>query len=59
LPQAEQFLYVGISLGIRSAGEDGEFDNADYLPGEFDPADLANDIVWLDGSFVRSPKGGP
>jgi hypothetical protein len=49
----------GYSLGVRSPGQDGKFSTADYLHGEYDPADLSNDIVWLDGFFVRRPKSMP
>lgn len=41
---------------IRSPGKDGRFDTDHYVVGQFDPVDYAQDIVWADGEFVRSPE---
>jgi len=43
-------------LAIRSAGGDGEFATGPYAVGGFDADDLDQDIVWVDGYFVRWPE---
>ncbi|MCP4901063.1 MAG: hypothetical protein GY906_29185 [bacterium] len=45
------------SIVVRSAGADGSFSGAAYSFGSFDRNDTSQDIVWLDGFFVRSPNG--
>ena len=42
-------------IGVRSPGSDGRFDHDAYEVGGFDPSQTANDIVWMDGYFVRWP----
>ena len=43
-------------IGVRSAGSDGRFATAAYAAGAFAPEDTAQDIVWMDGYFVRWPQ---
>lgn len=43
-------------MAIRSAGGDGKFSGAQYKPGHFPPAEAGNDLVWLDGFFIRWPE---
>jgi prepilin-type N-terminal cleavage/methylation domain-containing protein len=41
---------------IRSTGRDGVFEADDYTAGAFDPTDYDQDLVWMDGGFVRWPQ---
>jgi len=43
-------------IGIRSAGSDGRFAGDTYVGGPFDPERTAEDLVWIDGFFVRWPE---
>ncbi len=43
-------------MGMRSAGLGNVFDADSYVPGAFEPTDYAQDIVWVDGFFVRWPQ---
>jgi type II secretion system protein G len=43
-------------IGMRSAGQGNSFDGTQYVPGAFEPTDYAQDIVWVDGFFVRWPQ---
>jgi hypothetical protein len=43
-------------MGLRSAGRDGKFSGDVYEVGSFSPADLDQDISWVDGYFVRWPQ---
>jgi hypothetical protein len=43
-------------MGIRSPGRDGKFSAFSYAVGAFDPNDFDEDIVWMDGFFVRWPQ---
>lgn len=43
-------------LAIRSAGRDGKFSATEYEVGPFSPEDFDEDIVWMDGYFVRWPQ---
>ena len=43
-------------IGIRCSGRDGRFDD-EYSPGTFTLEEWDQDIVWIDGYFVRFPKG--
>lgn len=43
-------------LAIRSAGRDGKFAATDYEVGPYPPDDFDEDIVWMDGYFVRWPQ---
>jgi len=43
-------------MAIRSPGRDGKFSALDYAVGAFEPNDLDEDIVWVDGFFVRWPQ---
>lgn len=45
------------SICIRCAGADGAFSSDVYEVGEFDRDDPDQDIVWVDGRFIRSPAG--
>jgi prepilin-type N-terminal cleavage/methylation domain-containing protein len=44
-------------LGMRSPGRHGTMDGATYTPGNFDPTDYDQDIVFTDGGFSRAPRG--
>lgn len=46
-------------LGIRSSGRDHAFESDVYTIGPFDPGDFDQDIVWVDGNFVRWPQEFP
>ncbi|HVS03353.1 MAG TPA: prepilin-type N-terminal cleavage/methylation domain-containing protein [Thermoanaerobaculia bacterium] len=50
-PQAAQRL-----AGIRSAGRDGVFGGDTYTASPFDPNEFEQDLVWVDGFFVRWPE---
>lgn len=41
--------------GVRSAGADGEYQSGAYALGGFAETALGNDLVWMDGAFVRWP----
>jgi len=43
-------------MGIRSAGRGGSVDTNSYTAGAFEPTDYEQDIVWVDGFFVRWPQ---
>jgi general secretion pathway protein G len=43
-------------MGIRSAGQGAVTSGDVYTPGSFEPTDYAQDIVWVDGFFVRWPQ---
>ncbi|HEX5715890.1 MAG TPA: DUF2059 domain-containing protein [Thermoanaerobaculia bacterium] len=43
-------------MAIRSPGRDGRFSADDYTVTSFDPDELDEDIVWVDGFFVRWPQ---
>jgi hypothetical protein len=43
-------------MAVRSAGKDGQFAATVYEVGAFPPADLDQDITWMDGYFVRWPQ---
>src|SRR5262249_45586770 len=43
-------------MAIRSAGSDGKFSGTHYEFGAFKPADAGQDLVWMDGFFIRWPK---
>ena len=42
-------------MAVRSAGRDGHFSADTYEIGAFPPADLDQDITWIDGYFARWP----
>jgi len=42
-------------LGVRSPGRDGIYSDTDYSVQGFDWDDFDQDIVWVDGFFVRWP----
>jgi len=46
----------GYRLGVRSAGSDGRFATAVYASGAFPPSQRQQDLVWIDGLFVRWPE---
>lgn len=41
--------------GVRSPGADGTYQSAAYALGGFAETALGNDLVWMDGGFVRWP----
>ena len=43
-------------LGIRSRGRDGEATSDTYISGAFEPTNYDEDVVWVDGFFVRWPQ---
>jgi uncharacterized protein len=43
-------------MGIRSPGRDGRFSADSYTVTSFDPSEFDEDIVWVDGFFVRWPQ---
>jgi hypothetical protein len=43
-------------MAIRSAGADGTFSGDRYKLGAFPPAEMDQDLVWMDGFFVRWPE---
>ena len=43
-------------MTIRSAGKDGVYSGDRYEAGTFAPGDTNQDLVWLDGFFVRWPE---
>jgi prepilin-type N-terminal cleavage/methylation domain-containing protein len=43
-------------MAVRSAGKQHVWDAATYETGAFDPTDYEQDIVWVDGFFVRWPQ---
>lgn len=42
-------------MAVRSAGKDGRFSGDRYGEGSFPASREAEDIAWMDGSFVRWP----
>jgi hypothetical protein len=45
-------------MAIRSPGRDGTFSSGPYRVEGFTPEDYDEDIVWVDGFFVRWPERG-
>jgi hypothetical protein len=45
-------------IAIRSAGSDGTFSGNRYKLGAFRPSEAGQDLVWLDGFFIRWPEKG-
>jgi prepilin-type N-terminal cleavage/methylation domain-containing protein len=43
-------------MAIRSPGLGGSIDTNTYTAGAFEPTDYEQDIVWVDGFFVRWPQ---
>lgn len=43
-------------MAIRSAGSDGTFSGDRYKLGGFSPAETDQDLVWMDGFFIRWPE---
>jgi prepilin-type N-terminal cleavage/methylation domain-containing protein len=43
-------------MAVRSAGRGNTFDTDTYTAGAFEPTDYDQDIVWVDGFFVRWPQ---
>lgn len=43
-------------LAVRSNGRDAQSQGDTYESGPFDPTDYDQDIVWVDGGFVRWPQ---
>lgn len=43
-------------LAVRSNGRDAQPETDTYTTGAFDPTDYDQDIVWVDGGFVRWPQ---
>lgn len=42
--------------GVRSPGNDGEWENDPYRVGGFPETRLTGDLVWMDGYFIRWPE---
>lgn len=45
-------------LAVRSYGRDRQADGSEYETGSFDPTDYDQDLVWVDGGFLRWPERG-
>ena len=43
-------------MGLRSAGRDGQFAGSVYEVGAFPPPEYDQDVVWVDGYFMRWPQ---
>jgi hypothetical protein len=43
-------------MGLRSAGRDGRFSGDVYKVGAFPPPEYDQDVVWMDGYFMRWPQ---
>jgi hypothetical protein len=43
-------------MAVRSGGADGRFTGNAYAIGAFPPGDAEQDLVWVDGYFVRWPQ---
>lgn len=43
-------------LAVRSMGRDLQASGTSYAVGAFEPTDYDQDIVWVDGGFVRWPQ---
>ena len=43
-------------IGVRTAGSDKRVDDGSYLGGPFTPDRTTEDVVWIDGFFVRWPE---
>lgn len=43
-------------MGLRSAGRDGKFSGNVYEVGAFSPPEYDQDVVWMDGYFLRWPQ---
>lgn len=43
-------------MGVRSAGRDGQFAGNVYEVGAFSPPEYDQDVVWVDGYFMRWPE---
>ncbi len=50
-------LMVYKMMAIRSPGRDGRFSRGPYKAGSFTPEDYDQDIVWVNGYFLRWPEG--
>ena len=50
-------LYADPLMAIRSPGRDGRFTGTTYESGTFEALSYDEDIVWVDGFFIRSPEG--
>lgn len=45
-------------FSVRSLGRDATASGTEYTVGAFDPTDYDQDIVWVDGGFIRWPNRG-
>jgi len=43
-------------MGVRSTGRDGQFSGNVYKVGNFLPPEYDQDVVWMDGYFLRWPQ---
>lgn len=43
-------------MGVRSTGRDGQFAGNAYEVGAFPPPEYDQDVVWVDGYFMRWPQ---
>jgi len=48
--------HTDFPLLLRSAGRDGKYEGDVYTVGAFDVTDYDQDIVWINGFFVRWPQ---
>ena len=53
---ARKHLFSRCVMAIRSAGSDRAFSGNRYKRGGFPPAETGQDLVWMDGLFVRWPE---
>jgi type II secretion system protein G len=45
-----------LALGVRSTGRDAVAAGDEYTTGAFDPTDYDQDLIWVNGGFVRWPQ---
>lgn len=45
-----------LALGVRSRGRDSLASGDVYTAGAFDPTDYDQDLVWVNGGFIRWPQ---
>ncbi|MGD2116571.1 MAG: prepilin-type N-terminal cleavage/methylation domain-containing protein [Acidobacteriota bacterium] len=45
-------------FSVRSLGRDAIAQGTEYTIGPFDPTDYDQDLVWVDGGFIRWPDRG-
>lgn len=45
-----------VVMALRSAGKDGQFSGSHYSVSSFEPSEFDQDVIWMDGFFVRWPE---